>query len=279
MFDAYKWPPEYQEIAKEMIRKHVEQLIKNRPPDLPTAKPNEAPGPAPAVEKPKPADMKEEIRAANREWIDPRHGGARGVNEQGFAEKILPRPAEKDLVNVRGSAAEESIRSNSGFAEARSAYMRLKNKVRILNERGIPIGSGLTPFELEDWNTFNSPDLLTPSGLSIYDPAAAEGSKARLDVPQKKPEPPTQPAKDKPNLVQGQQLPMKPIDEERADREAAFRDLEKSIRAGVHQIVLGEDGKVYITKRGSPELREPIEGLGWTPPADLMPKRTLVPRK
>ena len=96
-----------------------------------------------------------------------------------------------------------------------------------------------------------------------------------------------QPAAAQPNLFPAQkpqgnppeQVPQaKPVAQETPeerianDREAAFRDLEKSIRAGVHQIVLGEDGKAYITKRGVPELREPLEGLGWTPPADLMPK-------
>ena len=155
----------------------LDSAIRNRPPDLPFAVPDEAPGPASPPAKVKPADVKEEIRAADREWIDPRHGGARGVNEQGFADKILQRPSNRDLAGIRGSAAEESVRSNAGFAEARSAYMRLKNKVRILNERGIPLGSGLTPFELEDWNTFNSPDLRTSSGLSIYDPEAARNAK------------------------------------------------------------------------------------------------------
>jgi hypothetical protein len=151
--------------------------IANRPPDVPTAKRNEAPGPASPVEKPKPADVRDELRAADKEWIDPRHGGARGVDEQGFPVKILPRPSEKDLANVRGGAAEESLRNDAGFAKARAAYMRLKNKVRILNDRRIPLEAGLTPFELRDWNTFNAAHLMTPSGLSIYDPEAARDAK------------------------------------------------------------------------------------------------------
>lgn len=149
----------------------------NRPPDLPEKKPNEAPGPASPAEKPKPANVIDELREAGRQQLDPRHGGPRGVNEQGLPEFKLPRPSPEELANVRGIGNMRALRNDAEFAAMRSEYMTLKNKVKILNDRRIPLENGLTEYELDRWNDFNSADSLTTSGKSIFDVEAAKNAR------------------------------------------------------------------------------------------------------
>lgn len=153
------------------------EALRNRPPDLPEKKPNEAPGPASPAEKPKPANVVDELREAGRQQLDPRHGGPRGVNEQGLPEFKLPRPSPEELANVRGIGNMRALRNDAEFAAMRSEYMTLKNKVKILNDRRIPLENGLTEYELDRWNDFNSADSLTTSGKSIFDVEAAKNAR------------------------------------------------------------------------------------------------------
>jgi hypothetical protein len=269
--DAYKWPPEYREAAKEMIRKHVEELIKNRPPDLPREKPGQAQPPAPA---PQNKNLEEQLREAERRQIDPRHGNVRGLDAQGFPEFKPLRPKPEDLVNVRGPALLRAVRDDRAFIEARARYLKLRDKARILNQMGLPLAAGMSPFEIEEWNDFNSPECLTPSGKCIFDPEAAEGFGEGLVAPQIKPEPVDKNANIKQKLVNPKGLPINPM-----ARMAFHRNLEKDVRSGKLSIIMGEGGDPLIIKPGDPDVRLSLAETGWTPPADLMPKRPIGPQK
>lgn len=79
------------------------------------------------------------------------------------------------------------------------------------------------------------------------------------------------PAAAKPNLFPAQPQPPEPDNVE--DKEF-FSDLEKSLRAGRHIITYDSDGNAWVVNPNEPESMVPLKELGgWTPPADLMPKR------
>lgn len=81
------------------------------------------------------------------------------------------------------------------------------------------------------------------------------------------------PAAAKPNLFPAQPQPPEPDNVE--DKEF-FSDLEKSLRAGRHIITYDSDGNAWIVNPNdrTGEAMVPVKELGgWTPPADLMPKR------
>jgi len=94
-----------------------------------------------------------------------------------------------------------------------------------------------------------------------------------------------QPAAAQPNLFpaqkpqgnppeQGKPITQETPEEREANDDAAFiRDLEKSVRAGKHAIIIDESGRAILVKPGDPSVREPLSELGWNPPEDLMPKR------
>lgn len=149
--------------------------IANRPPDLPDEAPGQAAPPFsnPSAPAPKKPDLKEQLREAEKAQLDPRHGGVRGVNEQGLPEFKPLRPSAEDTAKVPGVGAQRAIADDRAFLEMRGEYAKLRNKARILQERQLPLGAGMSRFEIDRWRMFNKPEYQTSSGKSIFDVEAA----------------------------------------------------------------------------------------------------------
>lgn len=149
--------------------------IANRPPDLPKERPGTAMPPASGAEKPtqqKPG-LQDQLREAEKQQLDPRHGGPKGLDAQGLPEFQPVKPKPEDVAKVPGVGAQHAIANDRAFLEMRAEYAKLRDKARILQERRLPLGAGMSRFEIDRWRMFNKPEYQTSSGKSIFDVEAS----------------------------------------------------------------------------------------------------------
>lgn len=97
------------------------------------------------------------------------NGAAPGNDASGNALPGVKPDVPFNAESAPGIGALNALGNDADLNELRAEYAGLKRKVRILQERGLPLDAGMRPREIERWSDLNSPANRTEGGVSIFE--------------------------------------------------------------------------------------------------------------
>lgn len=94
-------------------------------------------------------------------------GEVPGNDKRGNALTRPRLPAGANEADSHGS--QYLFNNDADFNAVKTEYLSLKNKIRLLQDRRIPLNAGLSGSDIERWNELNSSEFKTPAGVSIFE--------------------------------------------------------------------------------------------------------------
>lgn len=131
--------------------------------DMPEERSSAAPPEAPA--KPKDEPIKQED-FDGRKLFGPK-GEVPGNDKRGNPVTKPTVPAGANEADSLG--AQYLLNNDADFNATKAEYLTLKNKIRLLQERRLPLNAALSASDIERWNELNSREFKTPAGVSIFE--------------------------------------------------------------------------------------------------------------